>query len=164
MAGFSAAAAVDPLDYDFNPYVDLKGTIPEPSDKQANKYLRKWQEIVQGVVRANTIKLQDYNEMTPEQRKEHDDSLPKTIAQTLDAMNNLSFSADPDDPEGQSETEQVADAMCKITSEVTGGHLTEAALLAIPYRPRAAFFGWLVAELTSPEKGATGPNTTLRAV
>lgn len=33
MSGFSAVEAVEALDYTFEPFVDLKGTIPEPTDE-----------------------------------------------------------------------------------------------------------------------------------
>lgn len=38
MTGFDASTAVDPLDYNFNPYVDFSGTIPEPSEAAIDQY------------------------------------------------------------------------------------------------------------------------------
>lgn len=36
--GFVATEAVEALDYDFNPHVDAKGTIPEPSTRQIEDF------------------------------------------------------------------------------------------------------------------------------
>ena len=35
--GFDAASAVEPLDFDFHPYADAKGTVPEPSQEQVER-------------------------------------------------------------------------------------------------------------------------------
>jgi hypothetical protein len=47
MAGFKAAEAVEELAYDFRPYDDTHGVIPEPSSKQ----IEKFQKVVFGTVR-----------------------------------------------------------------------------------------------------------------
>lgn len=36
--GFKATEAVERLDYDFNPHVDMSGTIPEPSTRQIEDF------------------------------------------------------------------------------------------------------------------------------
>lgn len=36
--GFKATEAVEALDYDFNPHIDSKGTIPEPSTRQIEDF------------------------------------------------------------------------------------------------------------------------------
>ncbi|MGH3503718.1 MAG: hypothetical protein ACRDQA_22910 [Nocardioidaceae bacterium] len=36
--GFAAESAVEPMDFDLNPYVELSGTIPEPSSQDIEKY------------------------------------------------------------------------------------------------------------------------------
>lgn len=41
MAGFVAADAVEPLDYDFTAFVDAKGTVREPSRKQRRRFDRR---------------------------------------------------------------------------------------------------------------------------
>lgn len=48
---FKAAEAVEALDYDFNPYVDRKGTIPEPTTQQ----IERFRDAVFGVFRDSGI-------------------------------------------------------------------------------------------------------------
>jgi len=45
MAGFNAATAVDPLDFDFSKYGGPTGVIPEPSTKQVEAFLNTAQDV-----------------------------------------------------------------------------------------------------------------------
>ena len=44
---FKADEKLEKLDYDFTPYVDLKGTIPEPSTKQVETFQQVMAKIYQ---------------------------------------------------------------------------------------------------------------------
>jgi hypothetical protein len=173
--GFKAAEFVEPLDFDFAPYADLKGTVPEPSDRAVNKFLKRWQKLVAEIIRLNMQELQEMPTgealaALPEeerarieaQQAEIEKALPTTVSGALEAMNDMSF--DDSGVEGKSAGELVADRMCEIVDELSGGKPSAAQLLAVPYRPRSQFLGWLVGELTNPEKGKAGSSTTLRAV
>jgi hypothetical protein len=46
MPGFKAQGVVEALDYDFNPYVAEKGTIPEPTDRQIAEFLSGMREVI----------------------------------------------------------------------------------------------------------------------
>lgn len=61
MAGFKAQEAVEELAYDFRPYAEEHGVIPEPSSKQ----LEKFQRVVFGTVRSLGLTPED---MTGETR------------------------------------------------------------------------------------------------
>jgi hypothetical protein len=47
--GFDAAKEVETLTYDFNPYKDHKGTIPEPTSKQVDTFRRAVMSTVEGL-------------------------------------------------------------------------------------------------------------------
>lgn len=173
--GFKAEEFVEPLDYDFNPFIDVKGTLPEPSDRAVNTFLKKWNRIVQGIVRAGIWEVEKIKPKTEEEldampederaayeakQQEIEDALPKTISDAVDAMATLSV----DDTNGLSDAAKVANAMCELVEELSGGALTAQTLLQVPMRPRGVFFGWLIGELTDAGKGKAESSTILRAV
>jgi hypothetical protein len=47
--GFQASEAVETLTYDFNPYKDAKGTIPEPTSKQVDAFRRAVMAVVENL-------------------------------------------------------------------------------------------------------------------
>lgn len=44
--GYTPAEGVPALDYDFNPFVDVKGQTPEPSDKQMGDYWKGYGRLI----------------------------------------------------------------------------------------------------------------------
>lgn len=153
--GFKAEEAVEPLDWDFNPYVEAKGTIPEPSDRQVSKFLRRYQRTVQDVVRLSQQQLADAQNLTDEERAARRAELPQTVAECVTAMQAL---------EADEDTQRLADLMIEMTAEVCSGSPGEDVLRQVPFRVRGMFFGWLVGELSNPEGAAADSKPSLRAV
>lgn len=161
--GFNAAAVVEPLDYDFNPYANIKGTITEPSDAAVNRFLKRWwkmTEEVQRLAMARVIEQTTGAAPTDDELKELAAKAPKTVGEALDAMTAL----DGQDENGKSDGELLADRMCTLIEELSAGSLKTDQLLQVPYRPRAAFIGWLVGELVNQEKGTAGSSSSLARV
>lgn len=128
MAGFKAQGVVEALDYDFNPYVKTKGTIPEPTDRQIADFL--------GDMKALLTEVKD--DLPSEVNLED----PGAI---LSAMDDL-------DPEV---TLKMTGKMCVIYSKLCSGTPTEKSIQELPPRIRQIFFAWLQTEVMSPE-AATG--------
>lgn len=161
--GFNAATVVEPLDFNFNPYYDYTGTITEPSDAAVNRFLKRWwkmTEEIQRLAMARVIEQTTGKPPTDDELKELSDKAPKTVGEALDAMVAL----DGQDESGKSDGELLADRMCVLIEELSAGSMKVEKLLQVPYRPRAAFIGWLVGELTSGEKGTAGSSSSLTRV
>lgn len=161
--GFNAAAEVEPLDFTFKPYYDYEGTITEPSDAAVNRFLKRWWKMVAEVQRiavARVIEQSTGKPPTDEELAEAAAKAPKTVGEALDAMVTL----DGQDENGKSDGELLADRMCTLIEELSAGSIKADRMLQVPYRPRAAFIGWLVGELTDQEKGTAGSSTSLTRV
>lgn len=125
MPGFNAATVVEPLDWDFEPFVKgAKGTIKEPTDDQIAQFLTD--------VKAVTAKFRD---MVPD-GIDGDDP-----AELLAAINDL-------DPQivkvANGEIAGVFAALCSNKPSKT-------VILQVPPRIRNMFFVWLQQEVMSPE-------------
>lgn len=57
MSGFKASEAAPKLDYDFNPHMDVKGTVPEPSQDAMRQYNKEIGVIYGGKTREEIAKL-----------------------------------------------------------------------------------------------------------
>lgn len=145
MAGFSADAVVEPLDYDFrtkdNP--DARhGVIREPDDKQIAAYLAGVKKLVR-----------DFRGQLPDEM----------IAGSTDTAAMLSAVEDLD-----------ADVAVKFNGEMAGlfaglcsGEPSKDDILGLPPRVRAMFFRWLQQEVMAPEAAPGGGSAqvkTLRSV
>lgn len=130
MAGFTAQGVVDPLDYDFNPYVKARGVIPEPTDNQIAEFLRDIRDI---------IKSAEKEGMTADDLPADD---PASLLQALDDM-------DPD------AVVKLMESMCEAYSKLCSGTPTAKQIHDLPMRVRQVFFNWLQGEVMAPE-AATG--------
>jgi hypothetical protein len=141
MAGFSAGDVVEPLIYDFtNTKVpikgleDCKGTIPEPTPLQVEKFLSaSRKEAIRSRLEARELGFTD-EDMTPEQ-----------ILEALDRI----------DP---ARTAAARKRNAQILSELCSGEVTTAQLLKLPHRLLREFGNWVTTEVLSPEAGAGGTN------
>lgn len=125
--GFKAEGLVQPLDWDFKPYIDASGVIDEPMDKELSEFSDAWRkEIIESAkdVGANPKDLEDMG------REE--------ILKILEAI----------DPEKQKAT---ARRQAEIFSRLCSGHPTTAQLMKLPPRVRGRFYRWLNSEVVSPE-------------
>lgn len=138
MSKFDASAVLEPLEYNFNPHVDLKGVIPEPDDKQIATYHKAMRaEIKKAMEEMGTTPSQDaVADMTPQEFLK---ALEKTD-QTVEEIMVINRRA------------------AKIYSDLTGGHLTQAQLMKVPPRVRIRFFQWMQQELVVPEVPTGGGN------
>jgi hypothetical protein len=151
MAGFDAGAEVDPLDYDFTTIKalpgavreilkDAKGTIPEPSNEQVNKFLRKQRSKLE----SHGVKIEDFD--------------PADQIKSMTAVAKALATASPED------IDKMASGMVDAVAELCGGTPTREQIDALPQRIQTAFFGWLMGKLTSPESAAGGTKPSLAVV
>jgi hypothetical protein len=128
LAGFVAQGVVEALDYDFNPYLDVSGTIPEPTDTQIETFLLAMKDL--------------YVKAQKEQPDLGDLSSQADILEALDKV----------DPTTQI---KLLGEMAAIYSKLCSGTPTTKQINALPVRVRTIFFAWLQGEVMSPE-AATG--------
>jgi hypothetical protein len=114
MAGFTAATAVEPLDYDFTGFVEgpeAKGTVPEPSQQAMAGY----RKAVLAVVR----EYKDVQDIDPEQLSDEE-------------MDKISDRAD----ELEKKMDALTARLCKNTPSVE-------ILAQLPWRHKVLFSRWL---------------------
>lgn len=124
MPGFVAQGVVEALDFDFNPYVKAKGTIPEPTDNQIAHFLREIKAI-----------FSEARSGLPE------DIDPADASSVLAAIDNLDLEA------------QIASLgkMAQAYAELCSDTPSAAQIMALPMRVRAIFFAWLQEQVMAPE-------------
>lgn len=136
MAGFHAENVVDPLEWDFAPYVNAHGTTPEPTDRQIAEFLSGLKAVVK--------EAEEAGGGTP------DDS--RDPAAVLEAIDNL-------DPEKN--IEQMAKVNALYSALCSGMPSTEQ-ISQLPMRVRTIFFTWLQQEVMAPEAAGPGGNGQVR--
>jgi hypothetical protein len=137
MPGFVAEGVVERLDYDFRPYVNASGTIPEPTDKRIELFLK-------GIKQLYT----DAKAATPAIEA---DASPAGLINALDML----------DPEA---TVKVMTGMSEVYAELCGGTPTVDEINQLPMRVRTVFFAWLQGEVMAPEAVTPGGNGQVRAL
>lgn len=138
MPGFNAATVVEALDWTFEPFVPgAKGTIKEPSDDQISQYLRDFKAMVS-----------DVKGMVPDVAEDAD---PVDLMSALDDL----------DPEV---VKDMAEKMAGIFAALCSGEPSRETILALPPRRRTMFYGWLQAEVMSPEAVPGGGNGQVRTL
>lgn len=127
MPKFDALAVVEPLEFDFNPHLDLKGTIVEPSEERLSKFFEAMIATQKAAPKA--LKGLDPGG-DPEKMVAALGKLPEgSLAAMLARLN-------------------------KPYADLCGGFPTEAQISKLPPRVRLAFFGWLSGELNPEASGA----------
>lgn len=128
MAKFNAADALEPLEYDFQPYVAAKGTVPEPTDEQVADFygnMGKQLEVALGAERVAGVDLTD----------------PMQVGRLF-----MSLTVE--------DHRRMYDANLDLHSAVCGGQPSRDELAALPFRLRQAFYGmvqgWLRPEASKP--------------
>lgn len=132
--GFTATGVVEPLDYDFAPYIKAKGTIQEPSDELIGQFLDKLKAF--------------YQEVAKDQAGIEKAEMSTDPDQVLEALNQLDLSGII------GKVSQMSEAYSFLCS----GKPTTEEIQALPLRVRAHFFAWLQSEVVSPEAGPGAGN------
>lgn len=131
MAGFKAEGVVEPLDFDFKPYVNASGTIPEPTDKQISDFLKSLKTVATDVQKDLPADL-DMND-------------PASLLGALDDL----------DPEVM---DSLAGKLGGIYAALCSATPTEQQIADLPPRIRNIFFNWLQQEVMNPEVKTGGGN------
>lgn len=163
--GFNLAEQVEALDWDFSTMkgapaelVDARGTIPEPTVEQIDKFARRWQGLVRlasetadAAIKKITdaeAPTEDAGELSLEQKLERWSTAPDVTADEKNALK-----------------EALID-LCMIVCERNGrpldGAPTREHLYALGGRERTAFVQWLVVELVLDPK-AQASNVAMSA-
>lgn len=147
MVAFDAGSAVAPMDWDFSKFGAGTGTVPEPSDVEIERFMKKYQILVTQVVAAAEDRTNLAISSEIEQRiKAIEDGRTTylSLEESLEIMRGVDISGDDVAPE-------ISDAMLNLVLTITKGSPSKEQLLALPNRIRGAFYGWLVGELTNPD-------------
>lgn len=128
MTEFNAATAADPLKYDFNPYTDAKGTVPEPTDDQVAAFygtLARQMENALGPERTEGVKMDD----------------PLEVAKLLQSLDTDDYA-------------KMYDQMLDLHADVCSGQPSRDDIAALPFRLRRAWYG-MVQGWLRPESSRT---------
>lgn len=142
--GFDASQAVAALDWDFSAFGAGSGTSPEPSDQMIERFKRKQQRLATALI--------EQVQLTNRQVEADDEEVAiPTLIPLKEAVAAIA------DITGEDELASTALAqMCEITAEVLSDQPNAKQIGALPFRVRAAFFGWVTGQLLNPESLAAG--------
>lgn len=141
--GFKAEWVAEPLDYDFRPYVDVEGTIPEPSTKLVDQFRRRWDALMRAAEQA----VENRKDATPDGPEFAEG---KPLKDLLDVWATYDGDSDP-------AVEQLNVAIVKLIAFVCQNKPTVAQISKLPNRQRRAFIAFVRAEMLDPKlhSGAT---------
>lgn len=140
--GFDAAEAVAPLDYDFRPFSNVHGVIPEPSTGDVEGFFQALRGMAAEVreLMGNAQQMQD-GEL-------NDEDAAETISKMDDNM-----------------VAKFQDRLIDAIAGLTNGTPSKEEIGALPYRVLGAFSAWLGGELRPNQPGTvTTPSRAVRAV
>jgi hypothetical protein len=126
MPKFDALAVVEPLEFDFNPHLDLRGTIVEPSEDRLGAFFEAMVAVQKG---------------SPKALKGIDTGDPEKMVAALGKLPEGSLAA-------------MLARLNKPYADLCGGFPSEEQIGKLPPRVRLAFFGWLGGELNPEASGA----------
>lgn len=144
--GFKAAEVAETLDYDFSPYSDAKGAIPEPSAEQVNVFNARYIALMAALARFQGNRQR--RAADPETEETED----RTLMQELDAMVAESTELSP-------EMKRIDTELRQIVSDVCSNEPSLEELSKLPSRQFRAFLAWLNEELNDPKKLRPGTNS-----
>lgn len=129
MAKFNAADAVEPLEYEFRPYSEAKGVVPEPTDDQVAEFYANLGKTLENAL-GDDDRLQGVDLTDPTQ------------------VGRLFLTLTADDHKKMSKS------LLELHAAVCGGQPSLEELEVLPYRLRQAFYGalqgWLRPEASKP--------------
>lgn len=118
---------LDKLTYDFRPYVDAHGIIPEPSSTQIKGLQSAMRAALKPALEAMNV-----------------------AADTADVSALMAALAEPSKADLKA-AEAASEAIIHAISDTCSGTPTPDELRALPFRGQQAFIGWLSGVLLSPE-------------
>lgn len=158
--GFKAQEAVVPLDWDFRPHVDAHGTTPEPTNEQIMRFVSRFRGRVDAVRRKALAKLQEEQELAKGRSEEELDAERARWA-TIDWPEGLALiEAELKSDEQVEQGEELAKQLAVDVEKLTNGCPSAEQIMQLPGRIRAAYFGWIVGQLTNPESWAADTNSS----
>jgi hypothetical protein len=123
-----AASVIEELAYDFRPYREYDGVVPEPSDSQIQEFLSGVQESI------------------------------KKLAQTTpDAASPTDLYARLEGFQGDQLMDVMRD-QTELVAKLCSGIPSFDQLMDVPMRVRTVFFRWILGEVMSPEVKAPAGN------
>lgn len=138
MSGFIAAESVESLEFDFRPWVQSNGTIPEPSSKKVSEFMKTLSNIYRA----------EYERARKASRTEAE---PKgRTKKTKQEVDSEAIQRMMEEIDGDVQ-EQASERLFEAISEVCSGVVTVEDLTGLPFRIVRSFSGWLVGELQNPE-------------
>lgn len=124
--GFKAQDAVEALEFDFNPHVNASGVVPEPTSDQIDEFRTTLAAAYQDL----GLDPETLNAATGE----------GGIGPVLEHFGAIMAS-----------TSNLETKVAKAVAVLCSGSPTEEQILALPYRVRQAFLGWMTGTFFNPE-------------
>ena len=137
MAAFNAGTVVEALEWTFEPFVHASGVIREPNDEQIKAYLADVKKMGEEI----RAKIPDAPDGTD----------PASLMAALEDLDLDSVAA-------------LTEKMAGIISALCSGEPNRETILALPPRRRTMFYGWLQAEVMSPEAAPGGGSAQVRTL
>lgn len=126
MAGFKSSD-YGTVQYDFNPEVKIKGTIPDPSDEMLQQYFKEIREF---------FKRNNLDGLTPTEYELRTD--PAKFKEMLDLIDSV---------DKIHANHELVDIVCRLC----GNQPNTEEVLGLPYRKRIKFLQFAQRELANPE-------------
>lgn len=156
--GFNAQTLVEPLEYDFRPYVDAHGVIPEPNANQTDEFRRQYtglQTRLLDYARKYYEKVQ--SEAQAEAKRKIDEGAEGKIPDLPPLAEEIDkFLREFDEENATGNAQAVNEAVIQMIANVCSHQPSEDELRALPARIRAGFAAWLIEELTAPKFSVDG--------
>ena len=151
--GFDSGSVVEPLDFDLSKHGGPKGTVPEPSDRLVFRFTAQFRKVV-------LASISEAEKIAVEQDVPEDDDARKERLSKFSLRDALGIL----DTADNETLKMLSDKMCGMVAEVCSNTPSEEQLVALPWRIKAAFFGWVVGELLVPEGSAAVTTPSLKVV
>lgn len=124
MAGFDAATAVDPMDWDFSKYEGGTGTVPEPSTNEMKAFQKEFAKIMR---KGAALDIDD------------DDALK---------MSEKEFVA------FQKKADAIGEELDVAVARLCKNQPSEEQMAKLPFRVKTQFSKWLMAEMNPEGEAA----------
>lgn len=161
MAAFDAGTALDPMDWDFSKYDAGTGTVPEPSDVEIERFLKKYRVMATSVMQNAAAQLDQQMRDDIKKRakvvEDQENAQVLSLDDALEVMKQVDITAADVSP-------AIVNAMADLVVTITKGSPSKEQLLKLPNRVRGAFYGWLIGQLTDPEFSAAATRPALSLV
>lgn len=114
MAGFDAATAVDPMEYDFTKYGAGSGVVPEPSTKEMRDFQRDFAKVMR----------------KGQQLEVSDEAALKMSEKQFEKL--------------QKDAEAIGEELDELIGRLCKGTPSTADVALLPFRVKTAFSNWLM--------------------